>query len=170
MRTSLAKYLIAQTEKEIEAPAEYLSTLHKLWRGAFWRLVVALLALRTPAPDPTARGVAAVSSMLIQDCGPCLEISVRLALREGADRGIIAALLARESLPEPYHTVYELAQGVYSHAPEVVELSALVEEQLGSKVRADIALTLAFSPIYPYLKRALGIATGHCLNPKTLLT
>lgn len=95
-----------------------------------------------------------------------------MALRDGAERSAIEAVLERDPtrLSPPYRTVYELAQGVYGHAPEVVELSQRVEEELGHRVRADVALTLAFSPIYPFLKRALGIATDHCLNPKMLLT
>ena len=167
----LSQLIIRTTEKETGASAAYLGLLRRLSGGLFWRLVLALGSLRTRAPHPQARAVASLVAIQSQDCGPCLEISVRFALRDGCSKELVGAVLHgnMEPLPPELQTVYRLAQAVYRHEPEVAELSELLEKQLGPKVRADVALTLAFTPIYPFLKRALGVATDRCLRPEALL-
>ena len=167
----LSQWLLTQSERETGASVEYLRRLRSLSGKMFWRLMVALASLRTAAPNANARAIASILAILQQDCGPCLEIAVRFARRERADEDVLRAALGRqpEQLSPPLRAVYSLAQAVFEQSPEVTELSRQVELTLGRAVAADVALTLAFSPIYPTLKRALGVATSHCVRPLSLL-
>lgn len=167
----LHRLVIEQTEKETGSSAQYLSKLHGLSRRVFWRFVVAILCLRTKAPNVDARAVASVRAILLQDCGPCLEIAVRLAQAEGANIAVLRAVLADqpEELPENLRLVYQHAQAVDQHDSTVSELARQIEERFGPKVAADVALTLALAPVYPRLKRALGVATSHCVRPTSLV-
>lgn len=167
----IAEHLIRATEKETASSGAHLRLLHRLSGGIFYRLMVAFAALRFRAPNPEARAIAGLAAILRQDCGPCLEISVRFARKDRVDDHLIRAVLSRqpEALPEPLRNVYALAQAVYDHSADVEELSAAIERDFGAATRADVALTLAFTPAFPFLKRALGVITSHCVRPETLL-
>ena len=167
----LSKWIIKTSERETGSPASHLSVLRRLSGQLFWRLILALTALRTQAPNPKARAVAALVAIQTQDCGPCLGICVRMALRDGCSREFVRSVLEGrvEELEPELQTVFHLARGVFAHDPGVTDWSEQVEHELGVDVRADVALTLAFTPIYPFLKRALGVATDRCLRPEAVI-
>ena len=167
----ISEHIIRASERETASSGAHLRLLRRLSGGIFTRLLIAFTALRYKAPNPEARAVASLAAILRQDCGPCLEISVRFAKKDRVDNSIIRAVLTRqpEKLPSQLRNVYALAQAVYDHGPEVEELSEAIERDFGAATRADVAVTLAFTPTFPFLKRALGVVTAHCVRPETLL-
>lgn len=162
----LVSWIVKRSEKQTGSPAPHLKKLSRLSGPLFWRLILALSALRSRAPHVEARAVASLLAVLEQDCGPCLEIAVRMALQEGARDEVLEAVLAAspERLPAPLQAVYNLGRAVSERSAEVSRWSREVEQSLGAETLADVALALAFTPLFPRLKRALGVASEHCIR------
>ncbi len=108
-----------------------------------------------PLETWVAAGLAAAMS---EDCGPCSQLCIDLALKAGVDPKILAAL-ARGDLaaagPEAAFG-FRYGQAVATNAPEAVELSAQAEKRYGKRGLVSLAFVVAGTRVYPAVKRGLG--------------
>jgi hypothetical protein len=103
--------------------------------------------------------VARIAALRAEDCGPCLQLTVRMALESGVDREILLAAVKRhEDLPAKLRRVYDFARAVASNADVVDELRAQVLSDYGREVVAELAIYVAAARIYPTIKRGFGMA------------
>jgi alkylhydroperoxidase family enzyme len=115
-------------------------------------------AFRGAAPDDV-RCVARVAAVQSEDCGPCLQLGVRMAVEAGVDKELIRTALQRpEALPPKMRRVYDFARAVAVNAPESAELREQVLADYGRDVVAELAVTIAAARVYPTIKRGFGLA------------
>ena len=101
---------------------------------------------------------AKLAAVMSEDCGPCAQLGVDMALKEGVDPKIIAAL-ARGDLERAGADAalgYRYGLAVATNASEAVTLSVDAEAKYGKRGLVSLALAVASARVYPTLKRGLG--------------
>jgi len=127
----------------------------RLWRFSMIKVVEGGRRF-TPAEAYHAAGMAAA---MVEDCGPCVQIHVNLALKDGVRADVLRALAARRLDQAPEDAALGFAYG------EAVAQGVMADEMRG-KIRAkwgeqgliELAFTIAAARFYPGLKRGLGYA------------
>jgi hypothetical protein len=108
---------------------------------------------------PTAVWYAAgLVSIVQEDCGPCAQLCVTMALRDGVPAAVIAAVLGGddEALPADVRLGVEFARAALAHGPEADPLRELVRARWGERALISLAFALAAARVYPTVKYALG--------------
>jgi alkylhydroperoxidase family enzyme len=132
-----------------EAPAAYEAF------DGFWK---SMGSFRGKAPAEV-RAVAQIAANRHEDCGPCLQLGVKMALEAGVDREIVRAAVQRpQELPPKLRRIYDFALAVASNADVVNELRDQVLADYGSEITAEVGIYVVASRTYPTLKRAFGMA------------
>ena len=99
---------------------------------------------------------AKLAVMRVEDCGPCLQLSVQMALQAELSPALVrAALDGGDGLPPELAEVYRFAQAVARGEPADSEA---MEERYGAAGVAELALAIASARVYPTVKRAMGLA------------
>jgi hypothetical protein len=99
-----------------------------------------------------------ITGTLAEDCGPCTQLMVTMALREGVDPRTLSAVLAGDSSrlsPEVLLGV-RFACASLAHDAAADELREEVVRRWGQRGLVSLAFGLVGARIYPTLKYALG--------------
>jgi alkylhydroperoxidase family enzyme len=99
---------------------------------------------------------AKLAVMRVEDCGPCLQFCVQMALQDELSPELVrAAVDGGDGLPPELAEVYRFAQAVARGEPADSEA---MEERYGAAGVAELALAIAAARVYPTVKRAMGLA------------
>jgi hypothetical protein len=110
--------------------------------------------------------IAKIAGMRAQDCGPCTELSLKLAREDGVAEAVIqGALRGGKGLNAEQLEIHDYARAVALNEEMEPELMPRLEARLGKAALAEIAVNLVGIRIYPTLKRALGHAKSCALIP-----
>lgn len=101
---------------------------------------------------------AKLAAALTEDCGPCAQLMVDFALRDGVRPDILAALIRRDpSSAGPDAALgFRFGLAVAANAVEAGELAAEAEARYGKRGQISLAMAVAATRVYPTLKRGLG--------------
>jgi uncharacterized protein YjeT (DUF2065 family) len=101
---------------------------------------------------------AALVGVLAEDCGPCTQLGITMAEREGVNPDTLRAIVAGDlrAMPDDVVVAYRFAKASLAHSPAADELRAEVVERWGQRGLISLALALASSRVYPTVKYALG--------------
>lgn len=112
-----------------------------------------------------AHYVAAISVMQVEDCGPCLQLNLKLAAEAGVERALLQTLLeAPDALPEGLQDVRRHALAVARGESADPQCAERIKARYGAAAFAELALCIAGVRMYPALKRAL-LADTECAVP-----
>lgn len=115
-----------------------------------------------------ARGVprdalyaARLVSIISEDCGPCTQLTVTMAEREGVPPEIIRNVVAGsfDGLPEPVRVTARFTLASLQRSAEADALRDEVEQRFGRIGLISIAFAMTAARMYPTVKYALGY--GH---------
>jgi hypothetical protein len=113
-----------------------------------------------PLPQAVAHCVGLVAT-LHEDCGPCLQLGVTLALRARISHDTIARVLSGEPTgDDDVDLAISFCGAVLRDAANVSELRDQVVARFGHDGLTAMAFSLTGHRMYPMLKRVLGYA--HC--------
>ena len=101
---------------------------------------------------------AGLAGTMAEDCGPCTQLVVTMAEREGVAPATIRAILAgdeRAMTPEAA-LGFRFAQAVLRHDPAADSLREEVVARWGRRALVSLAFGITASRMYPTLKYALG--------------
>lgn len=92
------------------------------------------------------------------DCGPCLQLGVKMALHEGVPEQTIAAVLSgnREAMSESVRLAYDFTRSVLARDGQDGPLREALEQRYGKRGIISLAYVIATSRFYPDMKYALG--------------
>jgi AhpD family alkylhydroperoxidase len=127
----------------------------RLWRFSAIKIVEGSRKY-TPAGPYHAAGI---SAALTEDCGPCVQIHVNLALKDGVDADVLRALALRrlDKVPEDVALAFRygeaVSQGVMADA-----LRDQIRARWGELGLIELAFAIATARFYPALKRGMGYA------------
>ena len=157
----LARRLIDAQERMTGSSADYARDLHAGSPGAFWRFVISTTSTRyVKMLPPEVYCVAGLAALRAEDCGPCVQIGVNLALAQGIAPAVIRAAATGDtaSLSEENRLAYDFAHAVATGDFRAEELRPMIERNWGKAGLAELALEIATVRAYPAMKRALGYA------------
>jgi hypothetical protein len=108
-----------------------------------------------PLAPHYAAGIVAV---MAEDCGPCTQLAIDMAEREGVDPAILRAIVARDFTAMPYEVALAVrfTEASLRRAPEADDLRDEVVRQWGKRGLISLAFAMVAARIYPTLKYALG--------------
>jgi hypothetical protein len=95
---------------------------------------------------------------MAEDCGPCTQLVVDMAQRQGVDPAILRAVVARDLTAMPFDVALAMrfAETTLNHAPEANDLREEVVRRWGKRALVSLAFAITSARIYPTLKYAMG--------------
>jgi AhpD family alkylhydroperoxidase len=127
----------------------------RLWRFSMIKVVEGGRKF-TPAGVYHAAGMAAA---MVEDCGPCVQIHVNLALKDKVPADVLRALAARQFDKAPADVALgfrygeAIAQGVMAD-----EMRDQIRAKWSEQGLIELAFAIATARFYPALKRGMGFA------------
>ena len=101
---------------------------------------------------------AAITGTMAEDCGPCTQLGIDMAEREGVDPAVLRAVVTREYAAIPYEVALasRFAEATLEHAPEADDLREEVVAQFGKRGLISLSFAMLAARMFPTLKYALG--------------
>lgn len=101
---------------------------------------------------------AGLIAVMAEDCGPCTQLGIDMAQREGVNPAILRAIVARDyaAMPEDVALAARFTEASLSHAPEADDLREEVLLRWGKRGLISLAFAMLSGRMYPTLKYALG--------------
>ncbi|MBX3494355.1 MAG: hypothetical protein KF899_15420, partial [Parvibaculum sp.] len=138
----LARRLIDAQERFTGSSADYARDLHAGSPAAFWRFTIAMMASRyVKTLPPEVYCVAGFGALRAEDCGPCVQIGVNLALAQGISPAVVRAAATGDtaSLSEENRLAFEFAHAVATRDFRAEELRPMIERNWGKAGLAELA-------------------------------
>ncbi len=106
--------------------------------------------------------VAKTAVMKTEDCGPCLNLSLKMGAEQGVDRELLKKVVTEpHSLPPHLRDIYDHAVAVIRNENDDADRMERIRNHYGIEAFAELAVVIVGCRIYPTLKRAMGMA-NHC--------
>ena len=154
IRSRLAAY-----EKKFNYDMNYARDILAADTKAFFAFakVMKLGAYRRDVPKDVY-WAAKLVGVLSEDCGPCTQLVVTLALADGIDPKLMASLVAGDeaALAEPVKLGVAFAKAAIAHDVAADDLRDDITKRWGPRALVAIAFAITEARIYPMLKYALG--------------
>lgn len=150
---------IAAFERRYGYDMGYARLLYEASPRAFWQLARLFgMAGGTPALSPAMRVAAKFAATRREDCGPCAQLVLDLALEDGVPAAALRALIAGDvaAMPEDMGLAWRYAEAALARGPELDRHAQRLAERHGPGVVAEVALVLSVARCFPTLKYALG--------------
>jgi hypothetical protein len=95
---------------------------------------------------------------LTEDCGPCTQLNVTMALRAGVDGKQLAAVLARDeaAMSDDVAVAVRFASAALAHDPEADEHRDEIVKRWGKEGLYSLTFGVTVGRVYPTIKYALG--------------
>jgi hypothetical protein len=160
MIRSILHSLVRRFERQFDYDASYMHGIADTSVGAFLKLSLArAMSKHREGVSLDAWFAAAFTAVRYEDCGPCAQLTINMALQAGVDPTIVRAVVARDAARMSSDAMLgqRLADAVLAHEPT----DAIREEVLarfGEKGLISLSYAIAAMRIYPTMKRALGHA------------
>ena len=99
-----------------------------------------------------------LTGTLAEDCGPCTQLMITMALEESVDARTLAAIVRGDdaALPEEVLLGVRYARASLAHDAIADELRADLVRRWGPRALVSLAFALTLARVYPTLKYALG--------------
>lgn len=156
----IIKRRVAAFERDFGYDATYVRDILDASALAMWRFypIGALSNYRQDIP-PEPWHAAKIMATLSEDCGPCTQLVVTMAERDGVNPGTIRAILAGDvtAMGPDAALGYKFANAVIERdISEADELRAQILTRWGKRALVSLTLTIAASRVYPIVKYGLG--------------
>lgn len=101
---------------------------------------------------------ASLEAVRAGDCGPCMQLGIRMAQAQGVPPHVLRAIVAgdRESMSADVRLAFDLARATVTRDPACVELSEAVKRRWGMRGAVSLAYGIVAAQSYPTFKYALG--------------
>jgi hypothetical protein len=161
MRKFIVRRMLRAFSKRYSYDASYMEMMLNESPAAFFKFapVTKAAALREVVPVE-ACFAAKISGAMAEDCGPCTQLTVNMALEAGMARDQIEAVLRRDLGKMSADTAlgFEFADAVVHRALEADTARDAVRGRWGEKGVIDLTMSLQMGRLFPMVKFALGYA------------
>jgi len=101
---------------------------------------------------------AGLIAVMAEDCGPCTQLGIDMAQREGVDPAVLRAVVTRDYKAMPYKVALaaRFTEATLDHAPQADDLREEVIRQFGQRGLTSLAFAMVAARCFPTLKYALG--------------
>jgi alkylhydroperoxidase family enzyme len=158
----LVKRRLAAFERAFDYDASYMQEIYDVNPRAFWKFSrAAVLADYQEGVPKEAMHAAKIVAALAEDCGPCTQLAVTMAERDGVDSQTLRAILAEDqrAMSPDAALGYAFAKAVlHRDLTESDRLRGEVVARWGRRALVSLALAIAVTRVFPAVKYALGHA------------
>jgi hypothetical protein len=161
MRSFFARRVLRAFSKRYHYDVSYLDYMLKKSPRAFFKFAgVAKASSHREAVPVEASFAAKISGAMAEDCGPCAQLTVDMALEAGMVRDQIEAVVRRDTNTMNVDTAlgFGFAQAVLHRSDDQDERREAVRARWGEKGVIDLAMALQTGRLFPMMKLALGYA------------
>ncbi len=127
--------------------------------GAFLKFakVMGLARYRKDVPADAWYAAGIVGSAA-EDCGPCTQLGITMAEREGVEPDVLRALLEGDesAMPPDVALAFRFARATIAHDPEADGFREEIVERWGKRGLVSLAFAITASRLFPTVKYALG--------------
>jgi len=157
----IARNRIRAFARRYNYDAGYMEAMLDASPGAFFKFVELIKAAQHRQIAPIdAYYAAKIAGALAEDCGPCTQLVVNMALEAGVARDQVEAVLTRnfEAMAEGAALGLRFAEAVVAHASNAAEVRDAVRAAWGEKGVIDLTFSLQLGRMFPMIKAGLGFA------------
>jgi hypothetical protein len=106
----------------------------------------------------SAHYAAKILGVMAGDCGPCVQLVVDMAARDGVEEAALASLVAGDfaALPKDMKLTAEFTRALLARTDALPELREQMRERYGSAGLVSAAYAVINASMYPIVKYALG--------------
>jgi hypothetical protein len=161
MRSWIARRMLRATSKRYGYDTSYLEMMLKESPSAFFKFAPVMKAAGHREVVPVDASFAAkLVGALAEDCGPCTQLVVDMALEAGMPKDQIEAVLRHDARAMNDATVlgYRFADAVVRRFRDDGEYRDAVRAEWGEKGVIDLTLALQMGRMFPMVKAGLGYA------------
>jgi len=161
MRSWIARRMLRGFASRYGYDVSYIEMLLNESPSAFFKFAPLMKASRHREVVPVAASFAAkIAGALAEDCGPCTQLVVDMALEAGMPKGEIEAVLRRDphAMSDTTRLAFRFADAVVRRSAEEDEFRDAVRAQWGLKGVIDLTMALQMGRMYPMIKAGLGFA------------
>ena len=161
MRSWIARRTLRAFAKRYGYDVSYLLMMLNHSPSAFFKFAPVMKAAAHREAVPIDASFAAkIVGALAEDCGPCTQLVVDMALEAGMPEDQIEAVLRRDprAMNEATLLGFRFADTVVRRASEDDEFRDAVRAQWGPKGVIDLTLALQMGRMFPMVKAGLGYA------------
>lgn len=159
MLSWLIRNRIDAFERKFGYDMTYMRELLAIDRKAFMAMakVQGLLRYRRDAPKDVY-WAAHILGAVAEDCGPCTQLVVTMALDDGASPRILSDVLAGrdESLSDEVRLGVAFARQALAHDPETAASREQIAARWGQRAVVALSFAVIAARIYPAFKFAMG--------------
>ncbi|SEA40048.1 hypothetical protein [Alkalimonas amylolytica] len=155
----LLNKMILSFNKKYNYDVQYQQDILQTDLGAFLKFMgFQTMSTHSGALPAAALYAARIRAIISEDCGPCTQLAVNLALEAKLDPGIVQAIIQCElaELPEEIALVVRFTELVLTHNPEADALREEILALWGQRGLIAIAFAISSYRVYPALKYTLG--------------
>ncbi len=101
---------------------------------------------------------AKLTGLMAEDCGPCTQLGVKMAERQGVAAATLRAIVARDVLAMPEHVAlaFRFADATLKHDAAADELREQIVARWGKVGLVSLGFAVTAARLYPTLKYAMG--------------
>ena len=150
---------IGAFERDFGYDASYMRDILDADISAFMAMARILPMAQYHKDLPAAAWHAAkITAAMHEDCGPCTQLVVTMAERDGVNPAALRALLAGEDprRPEDVALAWRYARAVLTHDPAADPLREDILGRWGPRALVSVAYAIAGGRLFPTLKYGLG--------------
>lgn len=155
----LIRKQVTAFEKKYDYDASYVRELLDIDSRAFFTFQRAsrLGFYKRDVPDVVHCCVGIVGTVA-EDCGPCTQLGVEMALEQGVPADVLQAVLSNDAsrMPDDVRLGVAFARAVLAHAPQADALREEVVRRWGRRALVSLAFALNAARLYPTMKYAMG--------------
>jgi hypothetical protein len=161
MRKFIARRMLRAFSKRYGYDTSYTEMVLRESPSAFFKLAPLMKAAAHHEVVPVETSFAAkITGALAEDCGPCTQLCVDMALEAGMAKDQIEAVLRRDvrAMSADVQLGYQFADAVVRRSMEDETCRDAVRARWGERGVIDLAMALQMGRLFPMLKLALGYA------------
>ena len=152
---------IAVFERRYDYDMSYAHEMLRISRRALRIFMQAARLSRFNEGVPVTTWFAAkLATTLSEDCGPCTQLVVKMALEAGVPANAVRAVLEGDevAMPEEARLGWQFARAVSNRDAGIDALRATIAARWGQQAVVSLGLVIAGARLYPTVKYAMGHA------------
>ena len=150
---------LAAFERQWNYDASYLHEIIEVSPRAAWMFSRAAAIGKYRKDVPVAAWTAAaITAVRHEDCGPCTQLGVAMAEKQGIDAKVLRAVLAEdvEAMPDDVALAWRFTRATIDHDPSADRYREEIVRRWGPRAVISLAFAIVASRTYPTVKYAMG--------------
>lgn len=159
MRSWFARRLLRRYSKRYSYDTSYFEMLLRESPAAFFKFAPLMKASRhREVVSAGASFAAALVGAKAEDCGPCTQLVVDMALEAGVAKDQLEAVLGRDvrAMNDDIVLAFRFADAIVRRSADQDEYRDAIRTQWGEKGLIDLTFAVQMGRIFPMVKAALG--------------